>query len=72
MLMATKLGRVVTYDEETSPIMSDDPLIMWSCEVTWQIETLISPLPKDLWLPNMADWEQMVKGTLLSSPQILW
>ena len=33
MPMATILGRVVTYREELSPIMSHDPLITWSFEI---------------------------------------
>ena len=32
--MATKLGRVVVYDEENLPIMSHDPVTTWSREVT--------------------------------------
>ena len=32
--MATTFGTVVDYDEGNSPIMSRDPLIMWSREVT--------------------------------------
>ena len=44
--MATKLGSA--YDDGNSPMMLHDPLTTWSHEVTWQIESLISPLPKDL------------------------
>ena len=28
----------------------------WSCKVSWQSKTIISPLPQLLWLPNLADW----------------
>ena len=51
--MATKPGRVVTYDKRNSPVMSDDPMITWSREVTWLIQSLISPFPQGLWPPNM-------------------
>ena len=52
--MATKPCLVVVYDEGTSPMMSHDPLTPWLHRVTWQIKTLISPLPKGLWSPNFA------------------
>ena len=32
--MATKPGRVVTYNEELPHIKSEDPLIRWSGKVT--------------------------------------
>ena len=48
MLMATKHGRVVTYNEELTTVKSQDPLITCSCKVTLQIEYVISPLPQ--WL----------------------
>ena len=70
--MATKFGRVVTYDEGNSSIMSDDSLITWSREVTWQIETLISPLLQGLWPPSMGGWGLLVSGTHLWSHMILW
>ena len=31
MPIATKLGRVVTFNEELPSIKSENPLIMWSC-----------------------------------------
>ena len=46
--MTKNLGRVVVYDEGNSYMMPDDPLTMWSREVTWQIESLISPIPQTL------------------------
>ena len=36
MLMATKLDSVATYHEGFSHITPYDPLITWSCEITWQ------------------------------------
>ena len=42
--MATKFGCVVKYNEEFSLTKLHDPLIMWFCEVTSQIQDCISPL----------------------------
>ena len=53
MPMATKLGRVLTYDEELLPISSNDPSIKWSCEITRQNKYVISPLALGQWTPNM-------------------
>ena len=72
MAMATKLGRVVSYDEGNSTIMSDDPLVTWSHDVMWQIENLISPLPQGVWLSNVADWWLMVRVNHLCGHMILW
>ena len=65
--MATKLGRVVIYDVENSPIIT-----LWSREVMWQIENLISPLLQGLWPPNMASSGIMVRETYLWSYMIHW
>ena len=35
MPMATKLGKMVTYDDCLSPIMSHDPLILCSFDMKW-------------------------------------
>ena len=43
------LGWFVTYSEELPSIKSQDPLISWSCEITWQIKYVISLPPKVLW-----------------------
>ena len=45
MSMATKRGRFGTYNEELLLIKFHDLSIKWSCEVTWQTKTIISPLP---------------------------
>ena len=43
--MVTKLGRVVTYPEGLPSIKSHDLLVVkGSCEITWQIKTIIFPL----------------------------
>ena len=48
----TKLGRIKTYNKGNSPLMSHDPLTMWSHEVRWQIKSKISPLLQGQWPPN--------------------
>ena len=40
--VATKLGRIVVY-LELLPIKLLDPLVMWSCKITWQSKTIIPP-----------------------------
>ena len=56
MHMSTKLTKEVTYHERLLPIKSHDLLVMWSCDITWQTKTIISPLPLDLWLTNVTGW----------------
>ena len=50
ILMATKLGRVVTYGWKTPPTKSRELLIMRPRD-KWK--KLISALPQNLWLPNL-------------------
>ena len=75
--MATKPGRVVTYDKKNSLVMSDDPLITWSCEVTWLIRSLLSPLSQGLWPSNMTGWrtylwlEEPTYGLIWSSDKVV-
>ena len=52
MPMTTKLGRMMTYLDEILPIKSNDPLITWSCEITWQSKTIIPTLPQFLCSPD--------------------
>ena len=71
--MATKLDLSFISDGFWwGKLTHNDPLVTWSCEVTWQIENLISSLPQTLWPPNMVGWELMVRGTHLWSHMILW
>ena len=55
MPMIRKLGEMVALREELQPIKLHNPLITWSWD-TLQIKTIISPLSKCLWLPNLAGW----------------
>ena len=54
--MTTKHGRVATYHDGLQLIKSHDPLITWSCRITWQTKIIISPLTKCLCPPNSAGW----------------
>ena len=56
MPMPTKLGRVVTYNEELPPIKSHDPLNTWPYKITWQTKFIITPLPEWLRPPNLVGW----------------
>ena len=55
MLMAIKLGSMMTYFEWLLPIKSHNHIIIWSCKITWQ--TKISPVRQCLWLPILAGWD---------------
>ena len=50
-----KLGRMVAYLDRLHPIKSNDPLITWSCKITWQTKIIISPLPQCLRQSNLAE-----------------
>ena len=54
MLMATKLGGMMTYLQGFLVIKSLDPLITWSCEITEQTKIIASPLRQCLRPPNLA------------------
>ena len=56
MLMVTKLDRMVTYHEGLLHINSNDALITWSCKITWQTKTIISPQRRCLWPPALEGW----------------
>ena len=45
MVMVTKRDRMETNLEGLLPVKSQDPLITWSCNITWQTKTITSPLP---------------------------
>ena len=44
--IATKLGKVATYDEGVPPTMSYDPLVTWTCKTTRETQNITSPLPE--------------------------
>ena len=69
MPIATKLGRVVTFNEELPSIKSENPLIMWSCNFSWQIKYAISPLPQ--W-PFYQNWQGgSIQERVLKSQNLL-
>ena len=43
--ISAKLDRLMTYLDRFLAIKPLDPLITWSCEITWQTRIIISPLP---------------------------
>ena len=56
MFMAINFSRVEIYNKEFSSIKSPDPLIMWSCKVTYNILAAVSVLQQSLWPLNLAKW----------------
>ena len=40
VLMATKLGSMITYLDGLLSIKSHDPVISWLCEITWPTKTI--------------------------------
>ena len=52
----TKLGRMINNLDTLLPIKSHDPLITWSCDITRQTKTSISPVSACLWPPNLTGW----------------
>ena len=53
MPMITKLGKLVTYNEELSLIKLHYLSIAWFCEVSDNTNNSIFPLALDQWPPNM-------------------
>ena len=48
--------QVLTYHKGVLLIKSYDPLIMWSCQITRQTKTIISPQPHCIWSQNVGGW----------------
>ena len=46
-----------------------DPLVTWSCEITWQTETVIYSLPHCLLPPNLPGWRLTLRG---SNHKVTW
>ena len=70
--MATKLGRMMTDFEGILPIKSNDPLVTWLSEITWQTKTIISPLPQCLCPPNLVESRLIMRGFNPRSHMTLW
>ena len=68
--ISMKFGTVVIEGDSYpwkwfSPIMLHDPFLMWSCEVTWQIKNVVSPLLLNLRLPQFEGSWFSVNGSYL-------
>ena len=61
--MANKLDRMVTYLDGLLPIKSHDSWITWSCEITRQTKSSISPLAQCLWSPKLVGWSDTLWGS---------
>ena len=72
MLMATKLRRRVTYLDDLLPIKSHYNMIMGSCKITQQTNTIISPLPQCLWPANFTGWRLTLRDSDPQSQMMLW
>lgn len=60
MLISTKVGSVMTYRQRLPIIKLHDPLITWSCEITWQIKNVVSSAPQCMRPTNLAMlWHRM-------------
>ena len=57
MRMATKLARMVINFQELPPIMLFDPLVTFSCSITWQTKTIIINNKTRSW-NNVAWWSK--------------
>ena len=53
MYVAVKHGVVGIYHQELPSVKPRGPLITWSCKLTWNIRSVTSLLPQDLWPPNL-------------------
>ena len=69
MPMVTKRGSVVTYHEWFLPSQPHDPLITWSCEITWQTK-FITPLPEWRQPSNLAGWFNLPWWA--STQRVIW
>ena len=54
--MTARLVGMVTYLERLLRVKPHHPLVSWSCEITWKIESIVSQLLQCLWPPKMAWW----------------
>ena len=52
--------------------MPHDPLTTWSREVTWQVKSLISPIPQSLWPPILTRRWLMMRITQPLCHMTLW
>ena len=54
--MATNHDRDLAFHEKILSIKSDNPLITWAHQVTWEMKNAMSPFSRDLLPPNFPAW----------------
>ena len=69
--MGFSFGRVGIYNEKFPSIMPPNPLITWSCKITYIVLAAVSLLPLDLWPPNWAKWGLNIRNFYPLSHEIL-
>ena len=75
--MATKVDRMVTFVQGLLFLELLDPLVRWSCNITWQTKKSISLLPQCLQPLNLERFlpikshEPLISNTTLSMATIL-
>ena len=72
MLVTTRLGRVGIYIEEFPSINLHNPLITWSCKITWNTRYVISLLQQGLWPLNFLRWWNTIRTFHLQNYTNLW
>ena len=72
--MTTKHGRMVTYNEGHTSIMTNDSLMTWSHEITWQIKGKMSPLLQDMTtkLDRVVTYDEGNSSIMSDDPLITW
>ena len=69
--MTAKIDKVGVYSKGHHPVSL---LMLWSRDqvITWQMQNVISQLPRDLWLPNLKEWWVLMQAYYLSSLITCW
>ena len=62
--MDTRISRVVIYHKGLIPIKSHDPLITWSCEITWQTKIIITQLTEWFMVTKLCSMGTYLDGFL--------
>ena len=67
-----KRDSMVTNLERLQRIMLLYPLVTWYCKITWQMKTILSPLPRYVRSPNLVEWRLTVSVLYPSFYSTLW
>ena len=65
--IATKLDREVAFDKKMLFAEPHNLFITWIYQVTWQIKNVLSPIPRDLWTPNLTRWLLLIRKNSISN-----